>query len=144
MRIATRFSIAVHVLSLLGVELPQGPTSEFLAGSIGVNPVMVRNVTGMLKRAGLVSASQGVAGTQLAKPLASITLLDVYRAVGAADELFGMHENPHPDCPVGANIQATLEGVFSDAQRAMEARLEATTMQDVVANLKERAAAAGG
>jgi DNA-binding IscR family transcriptional regulator len=52
-----------------------------MAGSIGVNPVVVRNVTGMLKRAGLVRTQQGVAGTWLARPLSKVTLLDVYRAV---------------------------------------------------------------
>lgn len=141
MHIATRFSIGVHILSLLGTEPEPGATSEFMAGSIGVNAVVVRNVTGMLRRAGLVSTSQGVAGTRLARDLADITLLDVYRAVETDTELFGIHQNPHPDCPVGANIQATLENVFHDAQRAMEERLGATTMGDIVLRLQVAAAA---
>lgn len=113
-------------------------TSEWMAGSIGVNPVIVRNVTGMLRRAGLVTTRQGVAGTQLAKPLREITLLDVYRAVDAVEEgdLFAVHPNPNPQCPVGANIQTTLEGVFAEAQRAMETRLAETTMEAVVQQLK--------
>lgn len=135
MRIATRFSIGVHILSILGSDLFDEPTSERMAGSIGVNPVVVRNVTGMLRRAGLVSSSQGVAGARLARPLAGITLLDVYHAVEVDVDLFAIHENPHPDCPVGARIQGTLEAVFTDAQRAMETRLAATTMDLVVERL---------
>jgi DNA-binding IscR family transcriptional regulator len=135
MRIATRFSIAVHILSILGSDLTAEPTSEFMAGSIGVNPVVVRNVTGMLRRAGLVESSQGKAGAFLAKPLASITLLDVYRAVEADTELFAMHRNPHPQCPVGHGIQGALETEFSEAQRAMEHRLAATTMDQIVAHI---------
>lgn len=141
MRIATRFSVAVHVLSLVGMDLTPEPTSEWIAGSVGVNPVVVRNVSGMLRRAGLVVSTQGKAGTRLARPPDQITLLDVYRAVGAVDELFAMHENPHPDCPVGCRIQGALDGVFQDAQRALEARLAATSIADIVAHIRASAAA---
>ena len=138
-RIATRFSIAVHVLAILGMELIAEPTSEIMAESVGVNPVTVRNVTGMLRRAGLVSSRQGKAGTRLAKRLDAITLLDVYRAVDAAEELFSMHENPNPDCRVGGNIEGVLEGVLGEAQRAMEERLGSTTMEGIVERIRDRA-----
>lgn len=137
MQVASRFSIGVHILSLLGSDPSAENTSEYMAGSIGVNPVIVRNITGMLRRAGFVSTRQGVAGAHLAKPLREITLLDVYRAVEAVEEgdLFAVHPNPNPQCPVGANIQMALEGVFAEAQRAMEARLALTTVEDVVHTL---------
>lgn len=138
MQVASRFSIGVHILSLLGADPGAENTSEYLAGSIGVNPVVVRNVSGMLRRAGLVATRQGVAGARLARPLAEVTLLDVYRAVAAVDEgdLFAVHPNPNPRCPVGANIQRTLENVFGEAQRAMEARLAQTTLEQVARQLR--------
>lgn len=144
MRVASRFSIGVHILSLLGSDPNAENTSEYMAGSIGVNPVVVRNITGMLRRAGFVTTRQGVAGANLAKPLQEITLLDVYRAVEAVDEgdLFAVHPNPNPQCPVGANIQYALEGVFTEAQRAMEVRLALTTVDDVVHKI--RSAPIGG
>ena len=132
MQIAARFSIAVHVLSLLGVMPEQEPTSEFLAGSIGVNPVVVRRVIGMLRDAGLVETHQGRAGARLAKSLAEVTLLDVFRAVDAVDRLFAFHENPNPNCPVGANIQTALEGELSSAQSAMELHLSRVTLSSIV------------
>ena len=138
MRFATRFPVAVHVLTILGMEFAPNPTSEYMAESIGVNPVMVRNVTGMLRRAGLVSSSQGKAGTHLAKRLEAITLLEVLRAVETEVGLFSMHENPNPDCPVGGNIESVLDGVFSESQRAMEERLNSTTMADVVEQIRSR------
>ena len=140
MRIAARFSVAVHVLTLLGEEFAPDPTSEWIASSVGVNPVVVRNVSGMLRRAGLVASSQGKAGTALAKPLADVTLLDVYRAVDADGDLFAIHGNPNPQCPVGANIQEALDGVFLDAQRAMEDRLAATTLETVAQSVRAAAA----
>lgn len=141
MRIASRFAIGVHVLSLLGMDPEAENTSEWMAGSIGVNAVIVRNVVGMLRRANLVTTRQGVAGTHLGRPLREITLLDVYRAVEAVEEgeLFAFHPNPNPQCLVGCNLQAALEGVFDEAQRAMEARLAATTMEELVQQLRTAA-----
>ncbi len=136
MRIANRFSIAVHILSLLGALREADHTSEWMAGSIGVNPVVVRNVTGMLRRAGLVRTQQGVPGTRLARPLSQITLLDVYRAVEDEASVFSVHPRPNPKCPVGSRIQYTLSGVFANAERAMQANLGAITLGQLVRRLK--------
>jgi len=134
-RIANRFSIAVHILSLLGGRREAEPTSEWMAGSIGVNPVVVRNVTGMLKRAGLVRTQQGVAGASLARPLSEVTLLDVYRAVEDEASLFSVHPRPNPKCPVGARIEGTLREVFAEAEDAMHAELAGITLAEVVRRL---------
>jgi DNA-binding IscR family transcriptional regulator len=139
MRIANRFSIAVHILSLLGTFEGEDLTSEWMAGSIGVNPVIVRNVTGMLRRAGLVTTQQGARGAQVARPFKKITLLDVLKAVETED-LFSLHPNPNPNCLVGSRIQNTLEMVYERAQGAMEAELKATTLDKVIENFKIKAA----
>jgi DNA-binding IscR family transcriptional regulator len=136
MHIASRFAIAVHILALLGAGEGTQRTSEAMAGSIGVHPVIVRTVTGMLRRAGLVRTQQGVAGARLARPLAAITLLDVYRAVDAAGALFPVHSHQNPHCPIGSQIQGTLAKHFGAAQHMMEARLAGTTMQQVVRDLR--------
>src|SRR5579884_4384403 len=104
MRVASRFAIAVHVLSLLATGAESEHTSEWMAGSVGVNPVVVRNVLGMLRRAGLVRTRQGAPGAGLERPLAGITLLDVYRAVEADGDLFTIHPRPNPACAVGSGI----------------------------------------
>lgn len=139
-KVATRFAIAVHILTLLAApETAEdgglGPrTSEWLAGSVGVNPVIIRNITGMLRKAGLVLTQQGVAGAALVRPAEEINLLEVYRAVEETD-IFAIHPRPNPNCPVGANIQGALEVVFDDAQRAMEQRLEQTTIGQLLAKV---------
>jgi DNA-binding IscR family transcriptional regulator len=140
MRVASRFSIAVHILSLLETFEGECPASEWMAGSIGVNAVIVRNITGMLRRAGLVYTQQGAAGAKIARPLKEITLLDVFKAVETGDEIFSMHENPNPNCPVGSGIQTVLETEFNAAQEAMETRLSKTTMEKVVRNLMKKSA----
>ena len=135
MRIANRFSIGVHILSLLGMLRDAEHTSEWMAGSIGVNPVVVRNVVGMLRRAGLVRTQQGIAGTRLARPLSEMTLLDVYRAVEDEARLFSIHSRPNPKCPVGARIEETLSDIFAGAEGAMHTQLAETTLQQVVRRL---------
>jgi DNA-binding IscR family transcriptional regulator len=126
----------VHIIALLGSDVDHEKTSEWMASSIGVNPVIVRNVTGMLRRAGLVRTHRGVAGASPAKPLSEITLLDVFRAVEAQSEIFAIHPRPSADCPVGSRIKGALEHAFGDAQAAMEDRLARTTMDDVLRDLQ--------
>lgn len=103
-----------------------------MAGSIGVNPVIVRNITGLLRRAGLLETQQGVPGARLAKPLKEVTLLDTYRAVDQDGKLFAIHERPNPQCPVGERIQGTLETFFGEAQAAMEESLSRMTLEQIV------------
>lgn len=92
---------------------------------------------GMLKKAGLVEVHPGIAGAKLTKKMSEITLLDIYKAVNVVqdNELFGIHENPNPDCPVGMHIQYTIEPIFSAAQLAMEKVLGNVTLEDVVKDI---------
>ncbi len=138
---STRFAVGIHILALLELcREEQRCTSEFIAGSVGTNPVVVRRITKLLANAGLLRVHAGVGGAELARPPDKIRLLDVYRAVASGRDggLFGIHEHPHPKCPVGATIQASLEAVFADAQRAAETVLRDRTLKDVVNDLQRR------
>lgn len=119
-------------------------TSNLLADSVGVNPVVVRNVLGMLKSAGLVRVEPGVGGATLAKAPEDITLLDVFRAVEDEGELFRFHEPPNTQCPVGRNVHDVLGGKLDEADRAMEAELASVTLQDIADETRERMKAQGG
>ncbi len=140
MKISSRFSIAVHILSLLSIDANAHHTSEWIAGSVNTNPVIIRRVLGQLKKAGLVHVRAGAGGATLAKELEQITLLDVYRAVEVVEEgqLFHIHEQPNPACPVGANIQFVMELILHRAQHAMEAILQSVTMHELVTDLREK------
>ena len=140
MQIGSKFTIGVHILTAIDYFKDMDRVnSEFLAGSIGVNPVIVRTVISQLREAGLVQTQRGSSGAELAKPLHEITLYDVYRAVGSVDGeegLFHFHEQPNPDCPVGRNIHKVLDQRLIDAQRAMEEKLRSTTLADIVEDTK--------
>ncbi|WP_416358656.1 Rrf2 family transcriptional regulator [Brevibacillus thermoruber] len=132
-QISTRFSIAVHTLSLIAVS-PNDCTGDFIAGSVNTNPVVIRRIMGMLKKAGLVDVRPGVGGASLLKDPSQITLLDIYRAVNVTEEnqLFRIHENPNIRCPVGRNIEQVLQAELRDAQSVMEQRLAQTTLADLI------------
>lgn len=137
MKISSRFSIAVHILSLLSIAKDAHCTSEFIAGSVNTNPVIIRRTLGQLKKVGLVNVRAGTGGAYLLKELDEITLLNIYRAVEVVEEgqLFHFHEEPNPQCPVGAHIQAVLQIVLRRAQDAMEKILADITMQELVTEL---------
>lgn len=130
MQFSSRLPVAVHILLAIAVfEGKEKTTSEFLAGSVNVNPVVVRRTLGQLKSAGLVQVKAGEGGASLAKAPEEITLLDVFRAVEEEQALFHFHDNPNPDCPVGRNVHAVLDQRLEDVQAAMKSQLAATTLQ---------------
>ncbi|MBO0961708.1 Rrf2 family transcriptional regulator [Neobacillus sp. MM2021_6] len=140
MSISSRFAVGVHILTLLEVNNGGVNSSEFIAGSVNTNPAVIRKIMGMLKNAGLINVRAGIAGAELAKDLTEITLYDVYKAVDVVQdkELFSIHEKPNPECPVGRNIQNTIEPLFSTAQLALEKALGNVTIGDVVRDITER------
>lgn len=134
MQISSRFTLAVHIFACIDTfQDDYKVTSDFLAGSTNVNPVIVRKILGQLKAAGLVDVARGSGGASIARPLDEITFLDIYRAVECVEngELFHFHENPNPECPVGKNIHLILDEKLDRVQTAMERELASITLADV-------------
>ena len=139
MQITSKFTVAVHILTCIDIFGGQmRVTSDFLSGSTGVNAVIVRNVLGQLRNAGIVETRQGSGGAHLAKALDKITLYDIYKAVDCVDDegLFHFHENPNADCPVGRNIHKAMDDRLQTAQAALENELKSTTLAQVVADTR--------
>ena len=135
MQISSRFTIAVHIFVCIHVFGGESKiTSEFLADSVNVNPVVIRRILSQLRNAGLVNVQRGSGGASMAKPPEEITFLDIYRAVECVEEgtLFHFHENPNPSCPAGRNIHRLLDGRLEQVQAAMERELAGITLADVM------------
>jgi len=132
-----RFAVAVHVATLLAITGERPATSDWIAGSVNTNPVVVRRILAALGRAGLVRSQRGISGGSiLARPAASITLRDLYRAVADEDAPPPTHNQPPNDaCPVGAHIVEILVDVIGRAEAAKEAELAQTSVADVVARI---------
>lgn len=140
MQISSRFTIAVHMLTCMEVFKNEYKiTSDFLAGSIQVNPVIIRKLLLQLKGAGLIQVKRGPGGAEVAKPPEEVTFLEIYRAVECVEDnkLFHFHENPNPKCPVGKNIHNLLDDKLTRVQEAMEQELASITLADVMADTKK-------
>ena len=140
MQITSKFTAAVHILTCIevfGGEMRV--TSDFLSGSTGVNAVIVRNVLGQLREAGIVETRQGSGGAHIAKPTGEITLYDIYRAVECTNDtgLFRFHENPNAKCPVGRNIHKVMDSRLEAAQAALENELKLTTLAEIVSDTQK-------
>lgn len=136
---SSRFATAVHILTLLAGAEDEPLTSEYVAGSVNTNPVVIRRLLGALVKAGLVTSSPGgTGGSRLAKDARKITLLDVFDAVESRD-LFGTHsQQPNPKCPVGRNIVELLAGRIDAAESAAAASLRKSTIADLVGEVNQR------
>ena len=142
MQISSRFTIAIHMLIIIALEGKETKvTSDFLAASVGVNPVIIRKTLSQLKKAELISVARGTGGTEIIKDLQDISLFDVYQAVeclGKSGKLFSFHDNPNPNCPVGANIHEVLDQKLLDIQEAMENQLRQTRLAQIVADAQDK------
>ncbi len=133
MQISSRFTMAIHMFACIDTFSDQKMTSDFMAASIGTNPVIIRKLLQQLKAAGLVKVLRGTGGVTITRPLNEITFLDIYKAVECApdEQLFHFHENPNQACPVGRNIHRVLDSRLLQVQKAMEEKLAGMTLADV-------------
>ena len=138
----TRFAVATHLLSFLTLAGDRLANSEEIASSLQTHPALVRRMLSALREADLVSTQPGPGGgARLGRSPESISLLDVYKAIDDDDDLFAVARmKTNPDCPLGANIQATLECVLAAPRAALHQALGRVTIRDVC----ERAQAASG
>jgi len=139
MQISSRFTLAIHIFACIDTfEKERKVTSDFLALSTNVNPVIIRKILGQLKAAQLVNVVRGSGGASIAKPIEEITFLDIYKAVDCVGngELFHFHEKPNQDCEVGRNIHEVLDEKLLRVQKAMEDELASITLKDVIEDTK--------
>lgn len=140
MQISSKFTVALHIFTCVDAFKDEYKvTSDFLAGSINTNPVIVRRLLAKLKNAGLIKVARGTGGIELTRPLNKISFLDVYAAIEPENnaDLFRFHESPNPMCPVGRNIHNLLDGKLAAIQEAMESEMKRYTIADLSSELHE-------
>lgn len=138
MQFSSRLSMAIHTLLVIDYfKNEYKVTSDFIAGSVGANPVVIRNILGKLKSAGLVEVAAGRGGTSLLKSPENITLLEVFRAVETDEQLFHIHEHPNPKCPIGRQINSILEDRLDNIKKVVERELNKLTLQSLLNEVKE-------
>ncbi len=138
MQITSRFTIAIQTMLVISIYSEKRKvTSVFIAESVNSNPVIVRNILGQLKSAGLVEVKAGVGGAYLAKDAKDITLFDIFYGVEAAsDNFFNFQDHPNCKCPVGQNIHIILDDHLLKIKGAMDEQMKQTTLETLLADTK--------
>lgn len=140
MQISSRFTVALHIFTCIDTFKDEYKiTSDFLAGSINTNPVIIRKILLQLKNAGLITVARGTGGVTPTRPLKEITFYDVYEAIEPVEngDLFNFHSSPNPQCPVGKNIHALLDDKLKAIQLAMEHEMKRYTIDDLSSGMQE-------
>lgn len=127
----TKFATVIHILTILAKNPGEWVSSDWIAGSINVNPVVVRRELGLLQQKGWVTSRKGKeGGSMLQVPAADIRLGDIYQAVRNSDVLGKKNMNPNPQCPVGKDINAKLDELFVETDDLVAEGLSGKTLAD--------------
>ena len=118
----------LHVL--LHMARHEGPaTSETIAKMLGTNPVVVRRTMAGLRDAGYVRSEKGHGGGwSIACDLATVSLLDVHRAVGGPTLFAIGNESDNPDCMVERVVNDAIDDALREAEALLIARLGAVSL----------------
>jgi Rrf2 family protein len=109
--------------------------SDYIAGSINVNPVLIRKELSNLIKHRLVKSLEGKnGGYLLGQPSKQITLAVIYKAVKPEAILGKAKNQPNPACPVGKQINEHLHHLEKDIEQAMIDKLCDTNLADFAAN----------
>ncbi|MCX2562253.1 Rrf2 family transcriptional regulator [Acetobacter farinalis] len=140
MHLDGRLSRMLHLL--LHMAHAEGPiTSGEAAEMLNTNPVVVRRTMAGLRDAGLVRSEKGHAGGwTLIRPLDSMTMMDVYEAVGKP-RIFAIGlADPAPECLVEQAVNASMTGALHAAEAMLIAHLREVTLAEIARDFEKRAA----
>lgn len=130
----TRFATTLHILTILAESKGEFLSSEWLAASININPVIVRKELSVLSEAGLVQTKKGKeGGSILAKPSTAITLDEIYLTVKKVDVLGKKNQHPNPKCSIGKEINKKLDQLFNEIDEKVISELHGKTLASFVA-----------
>lgn len=137
-----KFPVAAHALAYLAhkgaMDAERAVSSAQLAASMPTNPVVVRRVTAMLARAGLIDTRAGAGGgAWLKKNPGDIRLDTVLKAVGGCTHL-GVPPAGAKGCPVGERIPEAVQAAITAADAAAHERLARITVADLLETALEK------
>ena len=143
MRYDRRLSRTLHVLLHLK-DARQPITSAQLGEMLGTHAAFVRQTMAGLRERGWVSSTRGQGGGwRLVTPLAKISLLELYEALGSPS-LFAVKESEDaPQCLMEQAANAAVGRALSAAEVTFRESLASTTVADLAQDFQGRLTAAG-
>ena len=133
MRRDSKLSSILHVL-LHMAQANRPFTSEELSGFLDTNPVLVRRVLAGLRERGYVDSGKGHGGGWVITcELNSVTLRDIYEAVGAPTVFAMGNRSEQPQCLVERAVNDALASAFDEAEALLIERFKDVTLADLSA-----------
>ncbi len=132
-----RFPVAAHALAYLAhrdaYDASRAAASAVLAASIPTNPVVIRRVTALLAKAGLIATRPGASGgSWLLRRPEDIRLDEVLRAVNGCAHL-GSPPQGAKGCPISEHIPRQVAKALTAADTAAHEALSHITIADLLA-----------
>ncbi len=127
----TRFATAIHIMTLLAHYPGEWLSSDLIAGSININPVIVRKELIVLKEAGFIESKMGKdGGSRLARNSSEITISEIYDTVKSGEALGRKNQHPNPNCDIGKDINQNLQLLFSETDTMITQFLKEKSLAD--------------
>jgi DNA-binding IscR family transcriptional regulator len=135
----SKLSSILHVL-LHMAHASRPMTSEALAGYLHTNPVVIRRTLSGLRELGYVSSVKGHGGGwSLSCDLHTVTLKDIYTAVGAPDVFSMGNRTEDPQCLVERAVNNALGSAFEEAEALLIKRFSSVTLAQLSADFSHHA-----
>ena len=129
--VSGKFAISIHILTLLAKFPDDYLSSEFIASSINLNPVLVRKEIANLKKNQIVMSKEGKnGGTKLNVSPSKVTLKQIFESTFEEISLGYSKNEPNPKCPVGREINQNLSTLYTKLNDSVMKQLESTTLEE--------------
>ena len=134
MRRDSKLSSILHVLLHMG-QANRPFTSEELSSFLDTNPVLVRRVLAGLRERGYVGSGKGHGGGWVITcDLHTVTLRDIYEAVGSPTVFAMGNRSEQPQCLVERAVNQALASAFDEAEALLIERFKDVTLADLSAS----------
>ncbi len=132
MSASSKFAVALHAVAVMAYHDHRHTTSDEIADSVCTNPVVIRRILAELVRAGVVHSRRGkTGGVRLARRPTSITLDEVYRAIGAGS-LCASAKPGKETCPVAVAMPHIVGDIVGHVDKAAQQSLARYTVADLL------------
>lgn len=129
----TRFATIIHILTLLAKYPDNWLSSDWIAESININPVMVRKELSVLHKLGWVVSKKGKeGGSKLHVSSCEISMADIFIAVKNSNVLGKKNACNGSKCTIGKEINLELEKLFEETDEIVVDFLQHKSLKSFV------------
>ncbi len=133
----TRFATIIHILTILAKYPDQWHTSQWIAQSININPVIVRKELTVLHKKGWIESKKGKqGGTKLHVSSCEISMAEIFDLIKSSNTLGKKNNFPNAKCPIGKQINLELGKLFDQTDQIMFNFLKDKSLKDFVDQFK--------